>query len=345
MPRPVRTRRPAFTLIELLVVIAIIATLVGLLLPAVQKVREASTRTKCQNNLRQVVLAAMNCHNTHNRLPPGWGVFANAPNKTWGPAAERGTYNATLFYHLLPFIEENSVYGNASPPFFPGMLNGFITQLSFRRDNNTLSTTVSNENRNSGRHPIPTYYCPAEENDGGVQGQWSSPSLNHAWGIGNYAMNWQIFSLQAAKLPDSIPDGTGKTVLFTEKYVVCNNTGAAVNPKRGGSLWAFPPGYRIDGVNVQEPQAGSPGEWHNYAAVVSYGANNIANDGAFGRFHNNKTSADKCNPRWASSNHNNSINVCMADGSVRSVASTISGGTWRAIMTRQANDFLGTDWN
>src|SRR5262249_4911766 len=236
-------------------------------------------RTKCQNNLRQVVLAAMNCHNTHNRLPPGWGNFANAPNKNWGPTGEpRGTYSATLFYHLLPFLEENSVYGNASPPLFPGMLSGAITQLSFRKNDNTLSTTVSNENRNSGRHPISVYYCPAEENDGGVQGQWSSPApLNHAWGIGSVAMNWQIFTLPSPKLPDSIPDGAAKTVMFTEKYVVCNNTGAALNPKHGGALWAFPPGYRIDGVNVPEPTATTPGEWHNYAAVVSFGAD-INND-------------------------------------------------------------------
>src|SRR5262249_52681179 len=162
--------------------------------------------------------------------------------------------------------------------------------------------------------------------------------------IGNYAMNWQIFTLPSPKLPDSIPDGTSKTVMFTEKYVVCNKIGAPLNPKRGGALWAFPPGYRIDGVNVPEPTATTPGEWHNYGSVVSFGAN-ITNDGAFGVFHNNKTATDVCNPRWASSNHNNSINVAMADGSVRAVASTISSGTWKAIMTRQGNDFVGTDWN
>src|SRR5580693_6477858 len=89
--------RRAVTLIELLVVIAIIAVLIGLLLPAVQRVREAAARTKCRNNLKHIVLACHNVDQTLNRLPPAAGTFANA------------NY-APLMFHLLPFLEQKALW-------------------------------------------------------------------------------------------------------------------------------------------------------------------------------------------------------------------------------------------
>src|SRR5438128_353005 len=104
--RSIRWR--GFTLIELLVVIAIIAILIALLVPAVQKVREAAARTECSNNLKQIVLATIDCADDHvGKLPPGLG---NYPHQNEGIT---GNGSGGIFFHILPYVEQTNAYKNS----------------------------------------------------------------------------------------------------------------------------------------------------------------------------------------------------------------------------------------
>src|SRR5262249_24931929 len=124
-----RPSRAAFTLIELLVVIAIIAVLIGLLLPAVQKVREAASRVRCANNLKQIGLALHNYMDTNNGLPP---------NGLYGTGGSKNTWSAMA--RLLPFIEQENLH----------------RQIDFN------TPYSSQPNLSSTR--IATYVCPSEPN-------------------------------------------------------------------------------------------------------------------------------------------------------------------------------------
>ncbi|MDB5305848.1 MAG: hypothetical protein JWO38_50 [Gemmataceae bacterium] len=319
-PHPRRSRR-GFTLIELLVVIAIIAILIGLLLPAVQKVRESAARLKCSNNFKQISLALHNCNDVNGRLPPMAGTFG-------------GAYYAPLFFHLLPYIEQQNVWTAATISGFvwpnwhsPSPTGGYLRQTA-----------------------IATYKCP------------SDPSMNNGldWAPGDssYAGNFQVFGSQSplpksnnwqvlepfydgkARIPSTFADGTSNTVVFADKYSRCNGTG---NP--GGTWWM----RGIFSYNNSSGDDSYPGD--RLSAIFGGGRGvdgTVWRTGTASMFQvqpkNFLANPGPCDKRLASSPHTGGINVGLGDGSVRFVSASVNPTTWWWALTPAGGEVLGSNW-
>ncbi len=329
-PRAPRRPRRGFTLIELLVVIAIIAVLIGLLVPAVQKVREAAARIQCNNNLKQLGLAAHNCNDTYGKLPPVFGWFPgpnNAPTNNAG-------YGSVLV-HLLPFIEQDALYKASLGPY-PGGYTAYAPPLI---------AAVYNA-------PVKVFQCPADPSlangapagmtEGGASygcnffafGTSAGGYANNVAGAGPYTVtSWSWFGTN--KIPANFMDGTSNTILFTEKYARCEFPPGSKTG--GGTMWSHP------GVNSGQswwPVVMAP-DFVKYNAQC-YGLT----PGALFQVRPSPYmgSAGKCDFTRAATAHTGGIQAGLADGSVRNVSQAISYSTWWFAFTPSGGETLGSDW-
>jgi len=329
--RTVRPHRsPGFTLIELLVVIAIIAILIGLLLPAVQKVREAASRAKCQNNLKQLGLALHNHHDSRGAFPTSSTLTLAKPL----PASNAPPNYHTWLTFLLPYMEQDPLY-KATNLLMPAWGQGIVsTDLSILHC------------------PSDAGYLKAEEtwdiaitNYAGAEGYhwWETAALDPAWGgawtqlprAGDYA---GLFAVTRTFRVADVTDGTSNTVAIAEtdsyafKFGGFQTTGTGVRRNRGGEA-VFRSAFCFTGVNgrvsqapYMKPDGSGPmapeqtgAQWFR-SAPYSYTPTYIT---AWG-----------INTEWpgASSMHTgNIVQAARADGSVGVYRSSMTWGLWVAV--------------
>ncbi len=326
---------PRITLWDVVVLLLLLIAGAGFLLPAVQNIRITSNQSQCSNNLRQIGLAAISANDTYKHLPPAFGTYAG---KLAPVHSDKGDlpHPATIYYHLLPHLDQAGIYQRLPPLFdFPE-----TNQYVLAPKPPLLGTAASDEN--AAMFKVPVYVCPSDASgdSSGVQnlsliGKGKEKS---DWGSSNYSANYLLFGMvKEPRLPESVPDGLSNTIFFTEKASICDDSATG---RKGGSLWAVPAFFPSD------PQASV-----NFGSTLGYdpAPTNPTRPYALSIFQTSPVPG-ACDPTLAQSPHVAGINVSMGDGSSRTISSRVSAATWSALLTpypirgQTRSDDPGNDW-
>jgi prepilin-type N-terminal cleavage/methylation domain-containing protein len=350
------TRRGGFTLIELLVVIAIIAILIGLLLPAVQKVREAAARTENANKLHQLAIASHNYHDVNRRMPP---YYAYAYGSVSG--AETGTAH----FVLLPYLEQDPLYKSTKGALtysynysYSYSYNGTPYNYNYNYSYSYPNSMAYQAQRAKGRLPIftastdPTLTLPTTPQEG--------TSFMFNTSVFGYQYAGQGYNYKSGLNLSQFSDGTSNTLMWAEGYAGCGYN------------------YYFDYYQYY-PQWYAPGSYYKstytYARVWNYDPDNTTYtsnysstyqyDPTSGKYlYKSDSSGSGTNyayfytyylPEWkptpnnctyyrAQSTTSGGILVAMCDASVRIIGTGVSQATWSALGTPNSGDMPGNDW-
>jgi prepilin-type N-terminal cleavage/methylation domain-containing protein/prepilin-type processing-associated H-X9-DG protein len=331
----VSLQRRAFTLIELLVVIAIIAILIGILLPAVQKIREAAARMQCQNNLKQLGLAMHTYHETEGSLPTGGTIY---------PGPNKGTYKIGWAGFILPYIEENNrlvAAQAAARESFVSNVGNCAIRTSKMYQNPVFST------------PIKTYVCPSSElgslsSDSSAYNSASGPQYSSKeaalhyravggsttvalvpgsgdGGDGAWSNSGVIYPSSQTRLSD-ITDGTSNTLLIGETSSALGRSSPPTKGFSGIEPWTW--GFYFYGT---PPSPGIP---------MDQSAGWLMIDHKIVAWPIGYTGQVEVNQTPFTSNHTGGANLLFCDGSVHFLTKDTALDTLQALATRSHNEVV-----
>jgi prepilin-type N-terminal cleavage/methylation domain-containing protein/prepilin-type processing-associated H-X9-DG protein len=308
-----RTRQ-AFTLIELLVVLAIIAILMGLILPAVQKVREAAARAQCKNNLKQIGLAFHNYHSAQGCFPPGFtSRAASLDGPSLGPGWGWGTF-------LLPYLEQDNLY----------------RQIDLTRD---IADPVNAQARVTS---LRLFLCPSDSPSGltaTVRDGSGNPICDVAFG--NYVGVAGVY--EVSSYPDTSKGWPGVLLRNSKVRVTDISDGSSNTVFVGERAWTWQGKVRspMTTWTGAVTHAVIPQTLNPALGVEAEGVLVLTNSGtvAEGRVPNNNLD----HVEDPNSNHSQGVNFLLGDGSVRSISNSISPAVWVGLATRCGGEIVTVD--